>query len=86
MEEVLRTGLDRVPEALPVDGRLLLGPAATEIAAAASDHDLLAVGSRGHGAFGRTLLGSVSTELIHRAECPVIVLPRGTGGLSDWGR
>ncbi len=84
MHSVLRSGLDRVPEGLPVEGRLLLGSAAAEIAEAAAEEDLLVVGSRAHGALGRTVLGSVSTELIHRAECPVLVLPRGVG-LSDWG-
>lgn len=82
MQGVLRAGLDRVPEGLPVDGRLLLGPAAAEIAGAAADQDLLVIGSHAHGTFGRTVLGSVSTELIHCAECPVMVLPRGVP-LSD---
>ena len=82
MQGVLRAGLDRVPEGLPVEGQLLLGPAAAEIAAATADHDLLVIGSHAHGAFGRTVLGSVSTELIHCAGCPVMVLPRGAA-LSD---
>jgi nucleotide-binding universal stress UspA family protein len=38
--------------------------------------DLLVVGSRRYGPLRRVLFGSVSSELIARAECPVLVLPR----------
>ena len=42
------------------------------------DVDLLVCGSRGYGPLGSVLLGGVSRRLIHRAACPVIVVPRGT--------
>ena len=42
------------------------------------DVDLLVCGSRGYGPLGSVLLGSVSRRLIHRAACPVIVVPPGT--------
>ena len=38
--------------------------------------DLLVLGSRARGPVGRTVLGSVSNDVLHHAECPVVVLPR----------
>lgn len=36
---------------------------------------LLVVGSRGHGAVGSFLLGSVSNFVVHHAHCPVVIVP-----------
>jgi nucleotide-binding universal stress UspA family protein len=38
--------------------------------------DLLVLGSRGYGPVRRVLLGSVSTELVRSAPCPVLLVPR----------
>jgi nucleotide-binding universal stress UspA family protein len=35
---------------------------------------LVMVGSRGHGAIAGTLLGSTSLQLLHHAECPVLIV------------
>ena len=37
--------------------------------------DLIVVGSHGHGALRRVLLGSVSEGLIRKAPCPILVVP-----------
>lgn len=38
--------------------------------------DLLVVGSHGHGAIGRLLLGSVANDIIRHASVPVLVVKR----------
>jgi nucleotide-binding universal stress UspA family protein len=37
--------------------------------------DMIVLGSHGHGAVHRALLGSVSEGVLHRAACPVLILP-----------
>jgi nucleotide-binding universal stress UspA family protein len=51
------------------------GNPAEELLKASGDADMLIVGSRGNGGFGRLLLGSVSSQVTHHAQCPVVVIP-----------
>jgi len=44
---------------------------------ASHDLDVLVVGSRRFGPLRSALLGSVSSPLIERAACPVVIVPRG---------
>lgn len=37
--------------------------------------DVIVLGSHGHGALHRALLGSVSEGVLHGATCPVLILP-----------
>jgi len=68
---------DNAPPRLRPETLLLHGPAAAQIADRAHGVvDLLFVGSRGYGPLRRTLLGSVSGELVRDAGCPVLVTPR----------
>ncbi len=47
---------------------------ASAILDAAKDADLVVVGSRGHGGFPGLHLGSVSTQVVNHAPCPVLVV------------
>ena len=51
------------------------GEIAEELIKASRDADMLVVGSRGSGGFGRLLLGSTSSQVTHHAACPVVVVP-----------
>jgi Universal stress protein UspA and related nucleotide-binding proteins len=42
--------------------------------------DLIAVGSHGHGFWGRLALGSVSDAVLHHARCTVLVAKSATSG------
>src|SRR6476646_627709 len=67
-----------VDERLAATGRALAGTPAATIAEACEEigADLLVAGSRDYGPVMRVLIGSVSTQLMHRAPCPVLVVPR----------
>ncbi|HEX9260278.1 MAG TPA: universal stress protein [Acidimicrobiales bacterium] len=58
-----------------VDQIVLEGAAGEVLLDMAADADLLVVGSRGHGTFVGMLLGSVSQHCVHKAQCPVVVVP-----------
>ncbi|MGE5280966.1 MAG: universal stress protein [Chloroflexota bacterium] len=76
-DRIVAEAVDSVDGKLAAQGRRLDGPPAATLAEACEDGvDLLVAGSRGYGPAMRVLLGSVSTQLIHRAPCPVLVVPR----------
>ena len=74
--EVVVRGVKKAGDDVDVRGEALNGAAAPGLAAFCRPEDLLMVGSRSYGPLGRTLLGSVSSALIHTAPCPVLVVPR----------
>ena len=55
---------------------LVQGPAGAAISrvAEARDADEIVIGTRGHGRF-RGALGSVAMDVLHRAHCPVLIIP-----------
>jgi nucleotide-binding universal stress UspA family protein len=57
-----------------VNVRAVSGIAAKTLVEESQNADLLVVGSRGGGGFARLLMGSVSSQVVHHAACPVVVV------------
>ena len=71
-------------EASPVRTAVEIGPPADGILRYAGEHraELIVMGTRGRGAVGQLLLGSVAAEVVRRAPCPVLTVrdpDRGPG-------
>lgn len=67
-----------VPEGIRVEGSLISGePVEALRSAGEAPGTLMVVGSRAYGPLRRVLLGSVATQLVRSAPCPLIVTPRG---------
>ena len=60
--------------------RAVSGSPAEELINASEGADLLVVGGRGEGGFGRLRVGSVTNQVVHHAQVPVVIVPAaGTG-------
>jgi nucleotide-binding universal stress UspA family protein len=76
-DSVIEEGVQSLGPGVSAEGSKLDGPPAATLAGACEEGvDLLVVGSRGYGPVMRVLLGSVSTQLVANAPCPVLVVPR----------
>jgi nucleotide-binding universal stress UspA family protein len=58
----------------------------TALVEASQKADLLVVGSRGHGAIGAVVLGSVSRAVLQHAHCDVVVWSRTTSRADEVGK
>ncbi|HEX6025172.1 MAG TPA: universal stress protein [Solirubrobacter sp.] len=76
-ERIAREMVEQVRPAVEPEIMVLEGDSVERLAEASKDLDMLVVGSRRYGPLRSTLLGGVSTPLIERAACPVIIVPRG---------
>ncbi len=63
------------PEVPVVVAEAVRGPSAEVLTNAASNADLLVLGSHGHGRIFHAVLGSVAEACIRAATCPVVVVP-----------
>jgi nucleotide-binding universal stress UspA family protein len=77
VEEMTQQAASRFGDASPpsVNIRAVNGFPVEELLATAHDADLLVVGSRGAGGFARLLTGSVSSQVVQHAPCPVVLIP-----------
>lgn len=80
--------LDEVEAAVAVaeatlERRFLQGRPRDVLLEESADVDLVVVGAQGHGAVGGTLLGSVSTALVHRVDRPLVIVPRATADRAE---
>ena len=62
-------------DGVTVNGSTKLGAPARVLLDAATDADMLVIGSRGHGTFVGLLLGSVSMRVVTHATVPTVVVP-----------
>jgi nucleotide-binding universal stress UspA family protein len=76
-EEVLREARELVPPDVPVTTLLCRAPirAAVTSEFERGHHELVVMGSRGHGAVASAVLGSVSHFVLHHSPVPVLVVP-----------
>jgi nucleotide-binding universal stress UspA family protein len=70
-------------EQIDAEYRVLAGPAAENILAAAGefDADIIVIGKHEHGKFFRFLFGDTTDSLIGKATCPILIVPhiKGSG-------
>jgi nucleotide-binding universal stress UspA family protein len=76
-EELTHKVMSQLGEARPdsVTVRSISGFPAQELIEESKDADLVVVGSRGAGGFAALMIGSVSSQVVGHAHCPVVVVP-----------
>ena len=74
VQEFVDEAAGEIGEAPEITVSVGTGDVAEELVRASQDADMLVVGSRGGGGFARLLMGSVSSQVVHHASCPVVVI------------
>jgi nucleotide-binding universal stress UspA family protein len=72
LDELVSPWREKYPQ-VPVQTVISRGNAAAVLARASRRAQLVIVGSHGRGALASALLGSTGMQLIHQAECPVLI-------------
>jgi nucleotide-binding universal stress UspA family protein len=73
----IRRATDGVTTPVEIAGEVVDGYADDELAQLSREVDLLICGSSGHRPVSGMVLGSVSTGVLRKAHCPLLVVPRG---------
>jgi nucleotide-binding universal stress UspA family protein len=72
--EQVATGLgEAAPASITI--RAVSGFVVEEVVQASSEADMVVLGARGSGGFARLLVGSVSSQVVEHASCPVVIIP-----------
>jgi nucleotide-binding universal stress UspA family protein len=79
MTRLLSPWRDSYPD-VPVETVLTHDTAAAALVRGSRNTELVVIGTRGHGAVSGTLLGSVGLQLLHHADCPVLIVRDRTEG------
>ncbi|GGD12736.1 universal stress protein [Nocardioides daphniae] len=80
LEPVVRAAVEKARETLPaerVKTSLTLGHPVPVLQELSASYDVLVLGKRGLGAFGRLVMGSTSIAVAGRSSAPVVVVPDG---------
>ncbi|HEU4425618.1 MAG TPA: universal stress protein [Pilimelia sp.] len=76
--KALEAAIAELPDGVRATGHIVTGEVVESLSErVAEEVDVLFCGSRGYGPVRRVFLGGVSSRLIRRARCPVVVVPRG---------
>jgi nucleotide-binding universal stress UspA family protein len=75
LDEVLAPWRDKYPQ-VTAEALVARGSAGRVLVGVSHTAQLVVVGSRGHGSLSGTLLGSVGLQLLHHADCPVMIVRR----------
>lgn len=74
-EEAVAKASSGLSDQLSVTVKAESGVPAHALIDSSGNADMIVVGSRGSGGFGRLVLGSVSNQVVQHARCPVVVVP-----------
>lgn len=76
LEEAVKIAEDatRTSRKIGIARELWNAPPAPTLAKMSEEAEMVVVGSYGRGAIGRALLGSISSDIVRRASCPVAVI------------